>query len=763
MRGPLFARSNWDTSVFCASCAVILLAALVLIGWHTHIRMAVQLFPGMVPMQYNSALCFMALGVGGLGLTLKNRWLSSVAGIAAFAGLLVILEYAYGRSFGIDTLFFLSMGAYSVRRSRPDGADDGDKLCTFRQLALHFCTASRSLCGPRYIKLDHFKSRGDVVHRLLLSSHVRPSIQFRHADGAAYLACISVLQHCDAWVRVEVCEAWDGWAAAMVLGFRCGIASGVSGWIQHIVPGFSWQSVSIDVMSSFAGVVFVGLAIRWLTTAKVAYKGLMMIAVPLVQLLIFIGLVTHLKHRNESAIELTQHSNEVIDVSETLLAHITERESSVRGYIITRDASFIGADEKLVAAILRAPDHLLNLVSDNPDQTARGVRIKQLTTERMDYLTEIIRVLHSNDLHQIEEAIKVRQGVAIMEQIRAEMSIFLLEEGRLSEVRRHALDTSWHRLSWLLVSGTSAAILLASFFTLSFSGSISRRLRQLQDNATSLAAGEAIAPPLAGYDEIADLDRVFHGMADTLDRATRGEKAIQVMESRAVDVRHTEALLKAGALQNAIFNSANFSSIATDATGVIQIFNVGAERMLGYAAKDVMNKITPADISDPQEVIVRAKALSIELGTSITPGFEALVFKASRGIEDIYELTYIRKDGSRFPAVVSVTALRDPLGAIIGYLLIGTDNTARKLAEEALLKAGALQNAIFNSANFSSIATDANGVIQIFNVGAERMLGYAAAEVTDKITPADISDPGGSHRARQGLESRTGHANHARV
>src|SRR6202142_859559 len=190
-----------------------------------------------------------------------------------------------------------------------------------------------------------------------------------------------------------------------------------------------------------------------------------------------------------------------------------------------------------------------------------------------------------------------------------------------------------------------------------------------------------------------------------------------------------EALLKAGALQIAIIKSAYFSSIATDAKGVIQIFNVGAERMLGYAAAEVIDQITPADISDPQEVIARAAALSLELGTTITPGFDALAFKAWRGIEDIYELTYIRKDGSRFPAIVSVTALRDDQAAVIGYLLIGTDNTARKLAEEALLKAGALQSAIFNSANFSSIATDANGVIQIFNVGAERMLGYTAAEV----------------------------------
>ncbi len=147
-------------------------------------------------------------------------------------------------------------------------------------------------------------------------------------------------------------------------------------------------------------------------------------------------------------------------------------------------------------------------------------------------------------------------------------------------------------------------------------------------------------------------------------------------------LRRNNALLKASALQNAILTSANFSSIATDAKGVIQLFNVGAEHMLGYTAAKVMNKITPADISDPQEVIARAEALSVELGTLITPGFEALVFKASRGIEDIYELSYIRKDGSRFPAIVSITALRDAQENIIGYLLIGTDNTARKQVEE---------------------------------------------------------------------------------
>ena len=104
--------------------------------------------------------------------------------------------------------------------------------------------------------------------------------------------------------------------------------------------------------------------------------------------------------------------------------------------------------------------------------------------------------------------------------------------------------------------------------------------------------------------------------------------------------------------------------------------------MLGYAAAEVIDLISPADLSDPLELRTRAEALSAEFGTTIAPGFEALVYKAQRGIEDIYELTYICKNGSRLPAAVSVTALRDAGGDVIGYLLIGTDNTARRQADD---------------------------------------------------------------------------------
>jgi PAS domain S-box-containing protein len=217
-----------------------------------------------------------------------------------------------------------------------------------------------------------------------------------------------------------------------------------------------------------------------------------------------------------------------------------------------------------------------------------------------------------------------------------------------------------------------------------------------------------------------------------------------------------EAVVKAGALQKAIFDSANFFNIATDANGVIQIFNVGAERMLGYTAAEVMNKITPADISDPQEVIARAEALSFELGTTITPGFEALVFKASRGIEDIYELTYIRKDGTRFPAMVSVTALRDAQDTIIGYLLIGTDNTARKQVEEDQKKLDQrlrdqqfYTRSLIESNIDALMTTDPFGIITDVNKQMEALTGCTRDELIGAPFKNYFTDP---ERAEAGIK-----------
>ncbi|MCM2341179.1 response regulator, partial [Rhodoferax sp.] len=145
---------------------------------------------------------------------------------------------------------------------------------------------------------------------------------------------------------------------------------------------------------------------------------------------------------------------------------------------------------------------------------------------------------------------------------------------------------------------------------------------------------------------------------------------------------------------------------------------------------------TPADISDPQELIARARALSAELDTPIAPGFDALVFKAARGIEDIYELTYIRKDGSRLPAVVSVTALRDDQDAIIGYLLIGTDNTARKQIEadqeqldQRLRDQQFYTRSLIESSVDALMTTNPSGIITDVNKQMEALTGCTRDEL----------------------------------
>jgi PAS domain S-box-containing protein len=175
----------------------------------------------------------------------------------------------------------------------------------------------------------------------------------------------------------------------------------------------------------------------------------------------------------------------------------------------------------------------------------------------------------------------------------------------------------------------------------------------------------------------------------------------------------------AAALQNAILNSAVISCIATDERGVIRILSAGAERMLGYTEAEVAGKRTPADFYDPLQAVERARALSLEFATAVDPGFQALVFKASRGIEDQYELTWIRKDGSRLPAVVSVIALGDPKGEVIGYLMVTTDNTAQetfRLMVESVTDCGIVQ-------------LDAQGRVLSWNAGAQIIDGYGAQEI----------------------------------
>lgn len=182
-------------------------------------------------------------------------------------------------------------------------------------------------------------------------------------------------------------------------------------------------------------------------------------------------------------------------------------------------------------------------------------------------------------------------------------------------------------------------------------------------------------------------------------RAAEILKANEALQAEIAERQRAESALRyTTTLQNAILDSANYTIISTTQDGIILTFNAAAQRLLGYTAQEVVGKTTPVIIHDWDEIVKAAQELSQELGVTIEPGFEAFVARAQSGQVDEREWSYIRKDGSRFPVLLSVTALRDSENNITGFLGIGSDITDRKQAEEALRQSEATLRSFFDSA-----------------------------------------------------------------
>lgn len=142
-----------------------------------------------------------------------------------------------------------------------------------------------------------------------------------------------------------------------------------------------------------------------------------------------------------------------------------------------------------------------------------------------------------------------------------------------------------------------------------------------------------------------------------------------------------EQLRELGELQQTVLDGANRIIIATDADGVIRIFNRGAERLLGYSADEIVGRQTPLLFHDPAELGERARALSAETGTEMAPTFDALVAQVRANQPEEREWTFVRKDGSRFPASLSVSPLRDADGHVNGFIGIAADISDRRRME----------------------------------------------------------------------------------
>lgn len=159
---------------------------------------------------------------------------------------------------------------------------------------------------------------------------------------------------------------------------------------------------------------------------------------------------------------------------------------------------------------------------------------------------------------------------------------------------------------------------------------------------------------------------------------------IMSLRTRTEHVRAEDELRRLADLQSAILNNTVYTVISTDEKGIITSINPAGERALGYCAAECIGKLMPTLFHDPDEMAERARIFSEELGITIEPGFEVFAARARHNLPNEYEWTHVRKDGSRFPVLLSVTALRNSQGNIVGFLGIANDITARKQAEDRL-------------------------------------------------------------------------------
>ena len=193
-------------------------------------------------------------------------------------------------------------------------------------------------------------------------------------------------------------------------------------------------------------------------------------------------------------------------------------------------------------------------------------------------------------------------------------------------------------------------------------------------------------------------------------------------------------LIKANAINNAVLNSANFSIISTDPNGVIMTFNKTAEQLLGYSAEEMIGKLTPQPIHDKNEVVRRTEELNRELKLNIQPGFETFVAKTKHtGIPDEREWTYIRKDGSRFPVLLSITSLYNDNKEISGFLGIGHDITEEKRKNQEINKLSLVAKNTENGV----LISNSDGNVEWVNDGFTRITGYTSEEILGK-TPSSL-------------------------
>lgn len=385
-------------------------------------------------------------------------------------------------------------------------------------------------------------------------------------------------------------------------------------------------------------------------------------------------------HLNDAA-RWVEHTHQDIEKIQELVRSARTMESALRGFLLTGDDEFLRPYQFSVDKIEAEMPDLGRLLTDDAGQLRRWNEMKPLIKQNLSFIKESIAQRKTENQVSAMTQARTLQGERLMKQIMAVAKDMDDDERRLlaaGDAERHEIARS--TLLVIAVSNVLAFILLSLAVLVIYH---------------DLAARRRAAAELDGVSTI----------------------------------------------QRAILDSADFTIISTDIDGIIRTFSAGAQRMLGYTEAEVVGKVSPAILHEGSELVQRAAALSKELGRTIEPGFEVFVAKVRQGAPDENVWTYIRKDGTCFPALLSVTAVRDATGNLVGYLGIGKDISERQQAEQSLHDSEARLRAVLDSTVDGIITIDPRGTVESFNSAAERIFGYTEEEVIGRNVKMLMPDP----------------------